>query len=77
MERVIDMLDAWKPLARKYNCSIPTLCLAWIMNQGDTVNLLTGATSPEQVRQNAPAADIVLSEEDKQVMREMAEDLDK
>lgn len=77
MERVIDMLDAWKPLARKYNCSIPTLCLAWIMNQGDTINLLTGATSPEQVRQNAPAADIVLSEEDKQVMREMAEDLDK
>lgn len=77
MERVIDMLDAWKPLAQKYNCSIPTLCLAWIMNQGDTVNLLTGATTPEQVRQNAPAADIVLSEEDKQLMRKMAEDLDK
>lgn len=77
MERVIDMLDAWKPLAQKYNCSIPTLCLAWIMNQGDTVNLLTGATTPEQVRQNAPAADIVLSEGDKQLMRKMAEDLDK
>lgn len=77
MERVIDMLDAWKPLAQKYDCSIPTLCLAWIMNQGDAVNLLTGATSPMQVYQNAPAADIVLSDEDKLLMRKMAEDLDK
>lgn len=77
MERVIDMLDAWKPLTQKYGCSIPTLCLAWIMNQGDVVNLLTGATTPEQVRQNAPAADIVLSDEDKQLMRKMAEDLDR
>jgi methylglyoxal reductase len=77
MERVIDMVDAWKPLAAKYNCSMPTLCLAWIMNQGDAVNLLTGATSPDQVRMNAPAADIVLSHEDEEKMRHMAEDLDK
>lgn len=76
MERVVDMLDAWKPLAEKYRCGIPALCLAWIMNQGDTVNLLTGATSPDEVRMNVPAADIVLSDEDRQLMRDMAEELD-
>ncbi|HQE70037.1 MAG TPA: aldo/keto reductase, partial [Atopobiaceae bacterium] len=64
MERVIDMIDAWKPLTEKYECSIPALCLAWIMNQGDVVNLLSGATSPKEIEMNAPAADIVLSAED-------------
>ena len=76
MERVIDMLEEWGPLCEKYNCGIPTLCLAWIMNQGDEVNLLTGAT-PEQVAMNARAADIVIAEEDLRKMREMAEALDK
>lgn len=76
MERVIDMLDAWRPLAEKYRCGIPALCLAWVMNQGDTVNLLMGATSPDEVRMNVPAADIVLSDEDRQLMRGMAEELD-
>lgn len=77
MERVIDMLDEWKPLCEKYDCSIPTLCLAWIMNQGDEVNLLTGATEPDQVVMNAQAADIVIDEEDLRTMREAAEALDR
>jgi methylglyoxal reductase len=77
MPKVIDMLDKWKPLTEKYNCTIPALALAWIMNQGDTVNLLTGATTPEQVRENAVAANIVLSDEDNQYIRDLAESLDK
>lgn len=76
MERVIDMLDAWGPLAEGYGCTIPALCLAWVMNQGDAVNLLTGATSPAEVRMNAPAAEIVLSDEDSRRMRRMAEALE-
>lgn len=77
MERVIDMLEAWKPLTEKYDCSMPALCLAWVMNQGDEVNLLTGATSPKEVEMNAPAAGILLSDEDNRRMREMAEELDR
>lgn len=76
MERVIDMLDEWKPLCDKYDCTIPTLCLAWVMNQGGEVNLLTGATAPDQVDMNARAADIVVNEADLCTMREMAEALD-
>ncbi len=76
MPKVIDMLDKWKPLTEKYNCSIPALALAWIMNQGDTVNLLTGATAPEQIEMNVVAADIVLSDEDNMLIRRMAEELE-
>lgn len=76
MKRVIKMLDEWKPLAEKYQASLPALCLAWIMNQGDTINLLTGATTPGEVEMNAKAADIVLTDEDNQKMRLMAEALE-
>lgn len=76
LERVLDMLEEWKPLVEKYHASIPALALAWVMNQGDHVNLLTGATEPGQIDMNAPAADIVLEEVDNRKMRALAEALD-
>ena len=77
MQKVIDMLDEWKPLCEKYHCTVPALALAWVMNQGNFVNLLTGATTPEQVKMNAVAADIILSDEDNMKMCELAEALGK
>ena len=76
MERVIDMLEDWKPLAEKYHCSVGALALAWVMNQRDNVNLLTGATTPNEVLANVVAADIVLDTEDNVKIRMMAEALD-
>lgn len=77
LERVVDMLDEWKPLCEKYDCGIPTLALAWVLAQGDYVSLLSGATAVDQVEQNVRAVEIGLSEEDAAWMREKAEALDK
>lgn len=76
MERVIDMLEEWKPLCEKYNCTIPVLALAWILNQGDFVTILTGATTPDQLEENVLASEIILDPEDLRWMREKAEALD-
>lgn len=76
LERVIDMLDSWKPLCEKYHCSIPTLALAWILAQGDFITILSGSTTPDQVRENIGAVQIELSQEDAKWMREQAEALD-
>ena len=64
------------PLCEKYNCTIPTLALAWILAQGDYITILSGATTPEQVRENVKAADIRLEEKDIQLLRSMAEELE-
>ena len=72
---VIDMLDQWKPLCEKYNCSIPTLALAWIMAQNDRITLLTGATSVKEVRENIKAAQLELQDEDIRYMRSLTESL--
>ncbi|MTH46844.1 NADH-dependent methylglyoxal reductase [Intestinirhabdus alba] len=76
MLRVIEMLEQWRPLCEKYACSIPTLALAWILKQSDLISILSGATAPEQVRENVQALAIPLSDEDALAMRRMAEALE-
>ncbi|MGS4540066.1 aldo/keto reductase [Klebsiella oxytoca] len=76
MLRVIDMLEQWQPLCEKYRCTIPALALAWILKQSDLITLLSGATAPEQVRENVDALNIALTDDDSLLMRRMAEALD-
>jgi len=60
---------------RKYACTVPTLALAWILKQSDLISILSGATSPEQVRENVRATAIKLSDSDALLMKEMADAL--
>lgn len=76
MLRVIDMLEQWQPLCDKYHCAVPTLALAWILRQSELISILSGATSPEQVRENVAALSITLTDDDALLMRQMAEALD-
>ncbi|HIC0780987.1 TPA: aldo/keto reductase, partial [Citrobacter freundii] len=50
--------------------------LAWILKQSDLITLLSGATAPEQVRENVEALTIPLTDDDSLLMRRMAEALD-
>lgn len=42
MLKVIDMLEQWQPLCARYQCTIPTLALAWIIKQSDLIPFLVG-----------------------------------
>lgn len=77
MERVIDMLDTWHTLCDKYNCTIPSLALAWVLAQGDFITILSGACAENEIRENVKAAELEIEKEDIQWMREMAEQLEK
>ncbi|MBP2642651.1 MAG: aldo/keto reductase [Firmicutes bacterium] len=77
MVKAIAMMEEWEDLCKKYNCTVANLALAWILAQGDFINLLSGATTAEQIKQNVQSAEIELSKEDVQIMREMAEAIDK
>jgi methylglyoxal reductase len=76
MVRVVDMLEKWDGLCKKYNCTKANLAIAWILAQGSFVNLLSGAVSVDEIQQNVQAIDINFSQEDIKQMREMAEKLD-
>lgn len=77
MQKAMDMMDQWKPLCEKYNCTIANLALGWILAQGDFLNLLSGATTVEQIDENVKSAELGLELEDIAYMRELAENIDK
>lgn len=77
MLKAMDMMEAWEPLCRKYDCTVPMLALAWILAQGDFVSILNGAHTVRQLEENARAMQIGLSKEDATLMRTMAEKADR
>ena len=70
-------MDAWKPLCEKYDCTVANLALAWILAQGEFINLLSGATTVAQIDENIKSAELELEPEDVAYMRKLAEELDK
>ena len=64
-------------LCEKYNCTIANLALGWILAQGDFLNLLSGSTTVDQIKENVKSAELELDPEDVAYMRELAEEIDK
>lgn len=77
LAKVDDMLEEWKPLCDKYHCTLANLAIAWVLAQGDNVNVLSGSTSPDQLKENAKAMNLKLDPDDVRHMREMVEAIDK
>lgn len=77
LPKVFDYLDELKPFCKKYQCSIADINMAWILAQDEKVVLLSGATSSAQISQNTRSTEIILSKEDAETIRDMAEALDR
>mgnify|MGYP001467991632 CR=1 FL=1 len=77
MQKAMDMMDSWKDLCEKYHCTIANLALAWVLAQGDFFNLLSGSTTVDQIKENVKSSEIELSKSDADLMRKMAEAIDK
>ena len=77
MQKAMDVMDQWKPLCEKYNCTIANLALAWILSQGDFINLLSGSTTVDQIAENVKSAELELDSADVAMMRDMVEAIDK
>jgi methylglyoxal reductase len=67
--KVLQMLNNWKVLTEKYNCSLSQLVIAWTYSQPGITHVLCGAKKPEQVIENAKAYTVDLNEEDLITMR--------
>jgi aryl-alcohol dehydrogenase-like predicted oxidoreductase len=54
-ERNLDFVDALRPVAARLGVAVADLVLAWTAEQTGITSVLFGATSPEQVQENARA----------------------
>lgn len=77
MQKAMDVMDQWKPLCEKYNCTIANLALAWILAQGEFINLLSGSTTVGQIKENVKSTELELDPVDVAMMRDMVEEIDK
>ena len=76
MGKAIDMVDKWSPLCDKYDCTVPNLALAWILAQGKFINILSGVSSKEKLKDNVKSTEIQLSSEDERWMHQLAQSID-
>lgn len=72
LPKVVDMVDSWKDLYIKYDCTPTHLAIAWLLAQGHHMNVLCGARKIEQLEDNIKGADITLDIEDIARIRENA-----
>jgi aryl-alcohol dehydrogenase-like predicted oxidoreductase len=57
------LLDRFEAIAADAGCTLAQLCLAWLLAKGDDIVPIPGTTSPDHMREDAAAADVVLSAE--------------
>lgn len=71
-QKVVDLIDSFEPLCKKYQCSVSNLVIAWTAAQMDNINVLCGARKLDQIEDNAKGGDIILSKEDVAIMTKAA-----
>jgi 1-deoxyxylulose-5-phosphate synthase len=67
-DRVLTAVQNLKPIAQRLNLSMAQLALAWILKDQRVASAIIGASRPQQIVDNAAAADVSLSDE---VLREI------
>ena len=66
------MLAGWAPLCESHSCSLPQIVLAWTLAQEGVNHVLAGSRRPEQIIDNAAAAELDLGAE---TLAQMEQDL--
>lgn len=59
----LQKIDKLRKIAKEYEISMAQLALAWILRQDHVASTVVGASHPEQIIDNAKAADIELSQD--------------
>lgn len=63
-QKVLAMLEQFKPLCEKYETSMASLVIAWTVARKPFMSVLCGARKAEQVNDNAAGGSLILEQED-------------
>lgn len=70
-------MDKWKSHLQKNIIVQSQIWLLMVLDNGDFLNLLSGSTTVDQIKENVKSAELELDPEDVAYMRELAEEIDK
>lgn len=57
---VLEAVQKLKPLAAEAGCSLAQFSLAWVLREANVASAIVGASRPDQVNDNAAAADLTI-----------------
>jgi aryl-alcohol dehydrogenase-like predicted oxidoreductase len=57
-DEVLEAVQKLKPLAEQADLSLAQFALAWVLREPNVASAIVGASRPEQLRENAAAADV-------------------
>lgn len=66
------MLDGWKVLCEKYQCSLANLPIAWSMAQSKSLNIIFGVRKIKNLHDTLKSLDINIDKNDLELMSEDA-----
>lgn len=69
------LAEVAEPIARRHGVTVGQVAIAWALAQPGVTSAIVGARTAEQARENAAAADVVLSRADEQALRSAFEGL--
>lgn len=59
-DEVYSVVEQMKPLAEEAGCSMSQFALAWVLREPNVASAIVGASRPEQLAENAAAADLTI-----------------
>lgn len=71
-QKNLDLVSRVEHLAKKHGCTPAQLALAWLLNQNDHIVPIPGTRSAKRLEENAAAADLTLTQEEKDAIEEIA-----
>jgi aryl-alcohol dehydrogenase-like predicted oxidoreductase len=60
---VLARVERLRPIAAELDLTLSQLALAWCLRQENVASAIVGATSPEQIQENAKASGVVIPPE--------------
>jgi len=75
LRRVLDFLDKLKPIAADHGKNLAQLAINWVICQDELMVPLVGARNPQQVSENAGAADWRLTQDELNLIEQCVEEL--
>ena len=62
-DETLTAVQRLRPIADEAGLTMATMALAWVLRQENVAAAIIGASRPEQVLENAAAADVTLSDD--------------
>lgn len=72
--KILELVANIETVAKKHNCSVGQVGLAWLLAQGEDIIPIPGTKTIKYLEENTKALDVKLSEEDVKELRKYAEE---